>query len=60
MQGSSLVPILNGETPDDWRKEFYYHYYELGTHNVAAHEGIVTDRFKLAHYYRRLDADRSV
>ena len=55
MQGASLVPVLQGNTPDDWRKSFYYHYYELGTHNVAAHYGVVTDRYKLVRYYRRLE-----
>lgn len=55
MQGRSLVPLFRGEQPADWRTAFYYHYYELGTHNVAAHEGVVTDRYKLVHYYRRLD-----
>jgi arylsulfatase A-like enzyme len=28
MQGRSLVPLLKSESPDDWRKSFYYHYYE--------------------------------
>ncbi len=55
MQGQSLVPLMKGERPDDWREDFYYHYYELGTHNVAAHYGIVTDQYKLVRYYRRLD-----
>lgn len=55
MQGRSLVPLLRGELVDDWRSEFYYHYYELGTHNVAAHYGIVTDRYKLVNYYKKLD-----
>ncbi len=58
MQGRSLVPLLKGQTPDDWRDEFYYHYYELGTHNVAAHYGIVTDQYKLVRYYKRLDENR--
>ncbi|MGI9517402.1 MAG: sulfatase/phosphatase domain-containing protein, partial [Pirellulaceae bacterium] len=58
MQGQSLVPLLRGEQPANWRDEFYYHYYELGTHNVAAHYGIVTDQYKLVHYYRRLNEDR--
>jgi arylsulfatase A-like enzyme len=52
MQGKSLVPVLRGETPADWRKSFYYHYYERpGPHNVARHYGVVTDRFKLAYFY---------
>ena len=28
MQGRSLRPLLAGQVPADWRKEFYYHYYE--------------------------------
>ena len=28
MQGKSLVPLLKGNTPKDWRKSIYYHYYE--------------------------------
>ncbi len=55
MQGASLVPILKGSEPDNWRNEFYYHYYELGTHNVAAHYGLVTDQHKLIHYYKKVD-----
>jgi arylsulfatase A-like enzyme len=52
MQGRSLVPILKGQTPDDWRKSFYYHYYEYpGPHDVRRHYGVVTDRFKLVHFY---------
>ena len=36
MQGRSLKPLLAGETPADWRKEFYYHYYEYPQpHHVA-------------------------
>jgi arylsulfatase A-like enzyme len=52
MQGRSLKPILAGETPADWRKEFYYHYYEYPQpHHVAPHYGIITDRYKLVRYY---------
>jgi len=52
MQGRSLVPILEGKTPADWRKSFYYHYYEYpAPHHVRPHYGIVTDRYKLIHYY---------
>ena len=51
MQGRSLVPVLAGETPDDWRTSFYYHYYEAdGPHAVAEHYGVATDRYKLIHY----------
>ncbi|MEZ6096392.1 MAG: sulfatase [Pirellulaceae bacterium] len=58
MQGMSLAPILKGEAASDWRTAFYYHYYELHTHHVPAHEGVVTDRYKLIHYYQKLNADR--
>jgi len=51
MQGRSLVPLLRGEEPPDWRRSFYYHYYEKGVHSVAPHEGVRTDRYTLAHYY---------
>jgi arylsulfatase A-like enzyme len=52
MQGHSLVPVLKGQTPPDWRKSFYYHYYEHpAVHNVARHYGVVTDRYKLVHFY---------
>src|SRR5206468_1857960 len=52
MQGRSLLPVLRGETPADWRKSFYYHYYEYpGPHSVRRHYGVVTDRYKLAHFY---------
>ncbi len=53
MQGRSLVPIFKGETPDDWRTSFYYHYYEFpGAHSVARHYGVTDGRFKLIHYYQ--------
>ena len=46
-----------GQTPADWRKSFYYHYYEYPTpHHVRPHYGVVTDRFKLVHFYGT-DAD---
>lgn len=51
MQGVSLKPLLKGGKPGNWRKSIYYHYYERGEHNVPAHEGVRTDRFKLIHYY---------
>jgi arylsulfatase A-like enzyme len=52
MQGRSLIPILRGQSPADWRSTFYYHYYEHpGPHNVARHYGVVTERYKLVHFY---------
>lgn len=53
MQGRSLVPIFKGQQPKDWRTSFYYHYYEYPVpHRVRPHYGVVTDRYKLVHYYK--------
>ncbi len=52
MQGRSLRGVLAGQTPQDWRKAFYYHYYEYPTpHHVRPHYGVVTDRYKLVRFY---------
>ncbi|MCL2120029.1 MAG: sulfatase [Planctomycetaceae bacterium] len=56
MQGLSLVSVLEGKTPDDWRKTFYYHYYEYpAVHMVKRHEGVYDGRFKLIHFYNDID-----
>ncbi len=51
MQGRSLVPLLKGAAPPDWRKTFYYHYYEYPQpHHVPPHYGVRTERHKLIYY----------
>ncbi|QDU67208.1 sulfatase [Engelhardtia mirabilis] len=45
-QGRSLVPLVAGREPAGWREAIYYHYYEWGTHNVAPHFGVRTERYK--------------
>jgi arylsulfatase A-like enzyme len=58
MQGRSLLPLMQGNTPQDWRKSFYYQYFEYPEpHNVSPHYGIVTNRFKLVHFYDNGTAD---
>lgn len=53
MQGRSLLPLFRGRTPKDWRTSFYYHYYEFPVpHRVRPHYGVVTDRYKLVHFYK--------
>lgn len=53
MQGRSMVDILAGETPADWRSSVYYHYYEHpGVHNVARHDGVRTATHKLIRFYQ--------
>lgn len=56
MQGTSLVPLLKGEHPADWRTAHYYQYYEFlndhkTPHMVRRHYGVRTDRYKLIHFY---------
>lgn len=50
LHGRSFVPVLRGQTPADWRRSIYYHYYDPG-HGVARHYGVRTERFTLAHFY---------
>lgn len=52
MQGRSLLPLLSGDSPQDWRKSMYYHYYEFpAVHSVQRHYGVATDRHKLIYFY---------
>ena len=51
-QGRSIRPLLQGHTPDDWRTAMYYRYWmHKAHHNVYAHYGIRTRRYKLIYYY---------
>jgi arylsulfatase A-like enzyme len=50
MQGRSLVPLLHGSRPGDWRKDFFYeHHY--GPNILPPSEGIRTERWA---YFRWL------
>lgn len=52
MVGTSLVPLLDGETPKEWRKYLYYHYYDYpAVHYVRRHDGVRDERYKLIHFY---------
>ena len=52
MHGRSLVPLLEGAAPKDWRKTLYYQYFEFpGAHKVRRHYGVVDGRYKLVHFY---------
>jgi arylsulfatase A-like enzyme len=54
MQGRSLLPLLSGEKPKDWRKTVYYRYYhDPGHHNTRAHYGVRTATHKLIHYWKK-------
>jgi arylsulfatase A-like enzyme len=53
MQGRSLVPMLKGASPPDWRTSYYYRYYhDPGDHNTRAHYGIRTTTHKLIYFWK--------
>ena len=54
MQGRSLVPVLRGRTPRDWRTSMYYRYYhDPGDHNTRAHYGVRTLTHKLIYFWKK-------
>lgn len=54
MQGRSLLPILRGGEPKDWRTSLYYRYYhDPGDHNTAAHLGVRTNTQKLIFFWKK-------
>ena len=56
MQGTSFVPVLEGNTPKNWQDAMYYHYYEFPFwHHVQPHYGIRTQKYTLAHFYYNID-----
>ncbi|MCI7051883.1 MAG: sulfatase [Bacteroidales bacterium] len=57
MDGVSLLPLLQGKHPKNWRKSLYYHYYEYpAEHSVKRHYGVRTaDGWKLIHFYRDIN-----
>jgi arylsulfatase A-like enzyme len=54
MQGRSLLPVLRGRTPRDWRTSMYYRYYhDPGDHNTRAHYGVRTRTHKLIYFWKK-------
>ena len=57
VQGRSILPLLKGKTPKDWRQEQYYHYYEFPEpHHVSPHFGIRTKDFVLVRFYTGVES----
>ena len=55
MQGENLIPLFKGAT-ENFREAVYYHYYEYpGIHMVKRHYAIVTENYKLVHFYYDVD-----
>ncbi len=56
MQGVSMLPLLKGEHPDEWRDCLYYHFHEYpAEHAVKRHYGVRDSRYKLIHFYNDID-----
>ncbi len=56
MQGESLIPLLTGNSEEWTRDAVYYHYYEYpAVHMVKRHYAVVTEQYKLVHYYYDTD-----
>ncbi len=56
IQGRGFFANLQGNTPNDWTKSMYYHYYEFPFwHHVQPHYGIRNEQYKLAHFYYNID-----
>ncbi|GGK72610.1 sulfatase [Rufibacter glacialis] len=54
MQGESFLPLVTGQKAKG-RDAIYYHYYENGEHSVSPHFGIKGKRYKLIHFYKRVN-----
>jgi len=51
-QGRSFRQLLAGRRPEGWQDSMYYRYWmHLAHHNVYAHYGLRTLRYKLIYYY---------
>jgi arylsulfatase A-like enzyme len=56
MHGISMLPLLKGEQPKDWRTSLYYHFHEFpAEHAVKRHYGVRTERYTLIHFYEDID-----
>lgn len=54
MQGLSMLALLRDASTDNWRKSFYYHFYEDydADHHAPRHEGVTNGRAKLINFYK--------
>jgi arylsulfatase A-like enzyme len=54
MQGRSVMAVVGGRTPADWRTSMYYRYYhDPGDHNTRAHYGVRTRTHKLIYFWKK-------
>ena len=45
IQGVSLLPLLKGEKPTDWRKSLYYHFYEYPAEHMVKRDVYKRQRY---------------
>ena len=53
LHGRSLIPLLQGETPDDWRKSFLIEYYSdtvMPRLVMMGYKAVRTEKWKYIHY----------
>lgn len=52
VQGRSMMPLLKGQTPADWRTDFFYeHLFERA--NIPKSEGVRTERFTYVRWFEQ-------
>ena len=52
IQGRSLIPLLKGESPTDWRTDFFYeHLFERA--NIPKSEGVRTERYTYVRWFEQ-------
>ncbi len=52
MHGASIMPILAGNTPDDWRNRIFYEYYwEYDFPHTPTMHGVRTEKYKYIRYH---------
>lgn len=55
-QGQSLRPIVDGQTPEDWRTETFHEHFAV-RNRIPAFEGIRNARFKYVRYFDHGDQE---
>lgn len=52
MQGYSLIPLIRGIVPHEWRQDFYYEH-TFDHPGIPKSEGVVSKRFKYLRYFEQ-------
>jgi len=51
MDGRSLLPVINGKTPNDWRQDYFYEHHFAFRGRIPHTEGIRGQQWKYTVYY---------